>query len=86
MVKRAWSKWGIPALLLLVAFLGGQWWWQAQRARDEFTGPVTKGGVTLEKLSLDRMPSGERGRVPQLGGAPGDWLLSSAQVSVAVTL
>lgn len=84
MVKRAWSKWGLPALLLLVAFLGGQWWWQAQRARDEFTGPVTKGGVTLEKLSLDRMPSGERGRVPQLGGAPGDWLLSSAQVSVAV--
>lgn len=84
MVTRAWLKWGIPALLVLVALLAGRWWWEAQHRRAEFSGSVTKGGVTLEKLSLDRLPVGDRGRVPQLGGSPGDWLLSTAQVSVSV--
>lgn len=65
-------------------FLAARWWWEAQHRQPDFGEPVTRGGVTLERLTLDRLPEGARGRVPRLGGAPGDWLLSSALASVAV--
>lgn len=84
MLSRSWMKWGAPALMVLVVLLAARWWWDVQSRVPALTEPVTKGGVTLEHLTLDRMPVTERGRVPQLGGAPGDWLLSSPQISVAV--
>src|SRR5690606_9028400 len=66
-----------------VLILAGRWWWEAQH-RPEFSVPVTQGGVTLERLTLDRLPAGDRGRAPRLGGSVGDWLLSTSQISVTV--
>lgn len=84
MTPRAFWKWGAPALLVLVVVLAARWWWDAQHRQRTFGEPVTKGGVTLEVLTLDRLPEGERGRVPRLGGSRGDWLLSTPHMAVSV--
>lgn len=81
---REWRRLGIPLLAVVVLALGALWWWDAQHRKVEQVGPFRRGGVTLERLSFDRLPVSERGRVPELGGTRGDWVLSSQFASVVV--